>query len=97
MENISRALAHMSTIRKSTSDTEIRNLCVTATNVIAAESIIINDDIDPAAELKNVSLDPIFAGISECNSIADNTSSETIKQSCREIVQALTAVMHKLI
>ena len=96
-ENIAKALALMSVIRQASSDKEIRELCIKACETIGANEIVVTDDVDPAAELRNIKLDPIYAAIDECNSIADASSSDSVKQGCQAIVQTLTAVLQKLI
>lgn len=98
-ENIAQAFAHLTVIRQATSDIEIRTLCDTACSTIAAEvdEIVILDGIDPAAELQKIKFDPFYAAIDECNSIADLSTSPTVKAGCLSIVESLNNVMHKLI
>ncbi len=96
---ILQGLAHLAVIRQSTEDITIRDLCVEAAASIAAEvdDIVITTGIDPEAELKKIKFDPFYAAIDECDSIADASSSPTVKASCLAIAKSLTAVIHKLI
>ena len=96
-ENILKAYAHLAVIRQATSDTETLNLCKAASDTIALDEIVINDGVDPTAELQKIKFDPFYAAINECNSIADASNSPAVKASCKAIAQALTAVIEKLI
>lgn len=96
-ENILKAFAHLAVIRQATTDTEILNLCKTASDTIAEDGIIISDGVDPEAELQKIKFDPFYSAINECNSIADASNSPDVKASCKAIAQSLTAVIEKLI
>ena len=98
-DNIAQAYAHLTVIRKATSDTEIRALCTTACNTIAAgvDDVVITSGVDPAAVLQKLSFDPFYAAIDECNAIADASTSPTVQAACLSIVQSLNKVIHKLI
>ena len=97
IDNTAKALALMAVIRQASTDGEIRKLCIGACETIGTNAIVITDDVDPAAELRNIKLDPIYAAIDECNSIADASNSDSVKQGCQAIVQSLTSILQKLI
>lgn len=94
---ITDALALMAIINQATSDEEIRKLCVKGSETIGLWDIIIVPDVDPEAELRTIKLDKLYAAIDQCNSIADASRSETVKQGCQAIVQSITAIIQKLI
>ena len=98
-DKIAGGLAHLAVVIQSTDDAEIRDLCTDAASIIKTkvDDIVIVVDVDPAAELKLIKFDPFFDAINECNSIADKSSSPTVRASCLEIVVALTAVIKKLV
>ena len=98
-DKIAGALAHLAVVRQATEDAEIRDLCMDAASTIKTkvDDIVILDGVDPAADLRLIKFDPLYDAINECNSIADKSSSPTVKGSCLEIVESLTAVIKKLI
>ena len=98
-DKIAGALAHLAVVIQSTDDAEIRDLCTDAASMIKTkvDDIVIVDDVDPAAELKSIRFEPLYEAINECNSIADKSSSPTVKANCLEIVESLTSVIKKLI
>ena len=97
INKITDALALLSVINQATTDKEIRKLCVKGSETIGLLGIVTVPDVDPAAKLQNIKLDPIYDAINECNSIADASSSKTVKQGCQAIIQSLTAIIQKLI
>lgn len=97
INKITDALALMAVINQATSDKEIRELCNKGSETIGLWDIVIVPDVDPAAEIRNIKLDKLYAAIDECNSIADASSSDSVKQGCQAIVQVLTAIIQKLI
>ena len=97
IQKIPHAFAHLAVIKQATSDEDTLMLCNTASDLIAEDGIVINDDVDPAADLQMVSLQPFFDAIDECNRIADSSSNDTIKADCKLIADSLIAIIHKLI
>ena len=97
IEKIAQAFAHLAVIKQATSDEETLTLCNTASDLIAEDGIVINDQVDPAAELQMVSLQPFFDAIDECNRIADSSSNPTVKEDCKLIADSLIKIIHKLI
>ncbi len=97
IDKTANALSLMAVIRQATTDEEIRKICINVCTTIGENSIVITDDTDPAAVFRNIKLDPIYAAIDECNSIADASNSDSVKQGCQAIVQSLTSILQKLI
>ncbi len=97
IDKLALAFAHLAVIKQATKNTEILNICKEASDLIAEEGIVINDGIDPAANLQKISFQPFYAAIDECNRIADGSSSTAVKASCLAITEKLTSLIHKLI
>jgi len=97
IDKMALAFAHLAVIKQATSNTEILDHCKEASDTIAEDGIIINDGVDPAADLQKITFQPFYTAIDECNRIADASSSTAVKESCLTIAQALTTLIHKLI
>jgi len=91
------AFGYLPVIRQSTDNNSIRTAVINCALALGTNEIVVTDDDDPAADLRNIELEPLFDAIDEIVNLRRTTEDVTVINGCNLMIAELENVIQNII
>jgi len=92
-QNTAAAIATIMQAKQSTDDSTVQDACEAALTAFGENSLVLPDDVDPNASIKDVPIKYIQAGIDELNNTARARNDGNVSDACDAIVDSFLGVI----